>query len=252
VRPYVAGDDVRDIEWNVTARMGEPHVRLRVAERVLTVWVILDVSASMAFGTADGRKSDVAEGVALAVGHIATQRGNRIGLVAFGNEGLHVVPSAQGRTGMMGLLAALRRLEPVEKLGPTSLDAVFRRAFSMLRSRSAVFVVSDWRSERDWHRSLLRLSSRHEVIAVEIRDPREERLVDVGELWLVDPETGDLMSIDTSKRSLRRRFEDAASQERTAVAHDLRRARADHVVLSTEGDWLRTFAQFLDRRGARR
>ena len=112
VRPYVAGeDDVRDIDWNVTARTGEPHVRVQLAERVLVSWIVLDTSVSMTFGTADRRKADVAEGVALALGHVATRHGNRLGVLTFGDEEPHTLPPRQGRTALVGLLLALQGIQ---------------------------------------------------------------------------------------------------------------------------------------------
>src|SRR5262245_31931619 len=119
VRPYVPGDDVRLIDWNVTARTTEPHVRVHLAERVLVTWIVLDTSPSMAFGTAERRKADVARGVALAIGHAATVRGNRVGLVGFGGETEHVLPPRQGRAGLVGLLLGLREgHEPAGAVGP--------------------------------------------------------------------------------------------------------------------------------------
>src|SRR5512145_2017560 len=127
VRPYVAGDDVRRIDWNVTARTGEPHVRVDLAERVLVTWLVLDTSVSMQFGTADRRKADVAEGVAVAIGHLATRRGNRLGVVAFGGEEVHALPPRQGRVGLVGLLAALRSEPPPEGPGASTLSGALRR-----------------------------------------------------------------------------------------------------------------------------
>jgi len=249
VRPYVPGDDIRAIDWNVTARTGEPHVRVHMAERVLVTWLALDTSPSMRFGTADRRKADVAEGVAIAVGHLATRRGNRLGAVTFGDEDPRALPVRQGRLGLVGLLAALREEpEPVPgRIGATSLGDALRRTDSLARQRSLVVVVSDFRGPRDWRRPLLQLAGRHEVVAVEIRDPREEELPNAGELWLVDPETGRELRVDTRSAKLRARFADAAAAERRDVARELASAGARHVVLSTSGDWLRTLVAFLRR-----
>jgi len=123
VRPYVPGDDVRQIEWNVTARTGEPHVRVQLAERVLVTWLVLDTSPSMQFGTADRRKADVAEGVAIAIGHIASRRGNRLGVVTFGDAQPRAVPPRQGRVGLIGLLETLRSESSVGYVGRTLLGA---------------------------------------------------------------------------------------------------------------------------------
>jgi uncharacterized protein (DUF58 family) len=247
VRPYVPGDDVRRIDWNVTARTGEPHVRVLLAERVLVTWVVLDTSPSMAFGTTDRRKADVAEGVALAIGHVATRRGNRLGLVTFGDSSPHSMPPRQGRVGLIGLLSALRR-EADGGVGATSLGEALTRAGGLARQRALVVVVSDFRGPRDWRRPLLALAGKHDVVAVEIRDPLEQRLPNAGELWLVDPETGRQLRVDTGDAQLRERFARAAAEERSGLANSLSAVGVRHLVLETSGDWLRSLAVFLRRR----
>jgi uncharacterized protein (DUF58 family) len=253
VRPYVPGDDVRSIDWNVTARTSEPHVRVHLAERVLVTWLVLDTSPSMQFGTADRRKADVAEGVAIAVGHVATRRGNRLGLVTFGDSMPRTSPPRQGRMGLIGLLSALREESESEggRVGATSLGEALHRTGAIARQRAVVVVASDFRGPSDWRRALLELAGAHEVVAVEIRDPREQELPNAGALWLVDPETGRQVRVDTRSERLRARFAAAAAAERSQLAHTLAAAGARHVVLSTSGDWLRTLAVFL-RRGPRR
>jgi uncharacterized protein (DUF58 family) len=248
IRAYQPGDDVRRIDWNVTARTHEPHVRDQIAERALVSWLLIDTSPSMSFGTAERRKADVAEGVALAVGHIATRRGNRLGVVTFGDDDPVTIPPRQGRVGLMGLLASLRREPQVEGGGATSLGAALARAGRLAHSRALVFIVSDFRGPRDWKPAVLALAGRHDVIAVEIRDPREQELPDVGELWLVDPETGRHLRVDTGVSKLRERFAAAAEAERAELTTELRRCGVDHVVLWTAGDWLRTFAGHLSHR----
>ena len=249
VRPYVPGmDDVRRIDWNVTARTNETHVRVQLAERVLVTWLVLDTSPSMQFGTADRRKGDVAEGVAIAVGHVATRRGNRLGVITFGDAHPHTLPARQGRVGLIGLLGALRdEQEPdgAQRVGATSLGEALSRTGALARQRSVVVVVSDFRGADDWRRPLLNLAGRHELVAVEIRDPREQELPNAGVLWLVDPETGRQVRADTRSERLRRRFAQAAAEERRRVARQLASAGARHVVLSTSGDWLRSLAVFL-------
>jgi uncharacterized protein (DUF58 family) len=247
IRPYQPGDDVRYIDWNVTARMREPHVRVHVGERAMTTWLMLDVSPSMAFGTALRRKTDVGEGVALAIGHVATRRGNRLGVVAFGGGETRVLPPRQGRVGLLGLLAELRTADPDEGTGETSLGEASRRMAALARARGLVVAVSDFRGARDWEGALGALRARHGVLAVEVRDPRELELPPVGDLWLVDPETGRQLVVNTSRRGVRKRFKAAAAAEREEVAAALRRAGADHVVLSTGGDWLRDLAGHLRR-----
>jgi uncharacterized protein (DUF58 family) len=244
LRPYVPGDDVRRIDWNVTARTGETHVRVNLAERVLVTWLMLDTSASMRFGTADRRKADVAEGVAIALGHVATRRGNRLGIVTFGDERPRALPPRQGRVGLLGLLGALRR-EDDASVGATSLGEAARRTGALARQRALVAIVSDFRGPLDWRRPLLELAGRHDVLAVEIRDPREQELPNAGELWLVDPETGRQLRVDTRDGKLRSRFAAAAADERHGLARTFGALGVRHVVLSTSGEWLRPFASFL-------
>jgi len=247
MRPYVAGDDVRRIDWAATARTGEPHVRVDLAERVLVTWLVLDTSVSMQFGTADRRKADVAEGVAVAIGHLSTRRGNRLGVVTFGGDEPLAIPPRQGRVGLVGLLAALRADPPRDGQGSTSLPSALRRTGTLARQRSLVVVVSDFRGDREWRRPLLELAGHHDVVAVEVRDPREQELTDVGLLYLVDPETGRQLRVDTRSKRLRERFAAAAASERTEVARMLSSAGVRHVVLSTSGDWLRPLVTFLRR-----
>ena len=254
IRPYEpVEDDVRQIDWNVTARTGTPHVRIHLAERALVTWLVLDTSASMVFGTVGRRKADVAEGASLAVGYAATRRGNRLGLVTFGDEEPCALPPRQGRAGLLGLLFALRKEEAEGERRPaggaTSVGEALQRVGNLARQRSYVVVVSDFRGPRDWRRPLLRLGGRHHVVAVEIRDAREQELPRLGQLCLVDPETGRQLKVDTSSKRLRSQFAAAAAQERRDVAGEISSAGARHVVLSTHGDWLRELTAFLRHAG---
>jgi uncharacterized protein (DUF58 family) len=252
IRPYRPGDDVRHIDWNVTARMQEPHVRVHVGERALTCWLLLDVSASMSFGTADRRKADVAEGVALAVAHVATRRGNRLGVLSFGDGAPRVLKPRQGRLGLLGLLSELRREPGGDGAGGTSVGGAVNQAAALARNRGLVVVVSDFRGAPDWESPLRSLRGRHGVMAVEVRDPRELQLTPMGDIWVMDAETGRQVQVNTSRRKVRERFAAAAAAEREQVAAALRRCAADHVVLSTQGDWLRELAHHLRRAEALR
>lgn len=251
VRPYEPGDDVRRIDWNVTARTTVPHVRVNVPERALTAWLLLDVSPSMTFGTADRRKADVAEGVAVAIGHLATQRGNRLGIVTFGGAKNRRLPPAAGRPGLLGLLLASRVESVEEGVGATSPADALRLANAAAAPGGLFVIVSDFRGPRDWLQALAAVAVRHHVVAVEIRDPRESDLPDLGELTLIDAETGREVRVDTSSRRLRERFAESAAAERESLAADLRRLGVDHIVLSTSGSWLRTLAGALRVRGLR-
>jgi uncharacterized protein (DUF58 family) len=252
IRPYVIGDDVRRIDWNVTARTGETHVRAHVAERSVNTWLLLDTSPSMTFGTADRRKWDVAEGVALAVGHVSTRRGNRLAVATFGDLDPAMFPDRHGRRGVLGLLHALRREPRVDPVGTTSFGVACDHAARLVRRRSLVVAVSDFRGPLDWRRSLLRLAARHDVVAVEIRDRREQELPNVGTVWLVDPETREQLQVDTRDRRVRDEFAATAAAERDELARVFRSVGVPHVVVSTAGDWLRTLVRFLELEKVRR
>jgi uncharacterized protein (DUF58 family) len=240
LRPYTIGDDVRQIDAAATARTGVPHVRLQVPERVLTTWVVLDVSASMAFGTAQRLKSDVAEGAALVMARLGARRGGRIALVTCGASVQRIVPPRGGRGSLAPVMRVLR--EGVAADGhddPDALAAALTRTGRLARQPGFVVVISDFRGSRSWVRPLGTLRARHSVLAVEVRDPREMTLPAVGHLSLVDPETGERVEVDSHSASLRRRFAEAAKAERDEVASELRGLRVDQAVLSTDGDWLR-------------
>jgi uncharacterized protein (DUF58 family) len=250
VRPYEPGDDVRRIDWNVTARMLVPHVRVHVPERSLTTWLVLDESPSMAFGTADRRKADVAEGVALALGHLSTRHGNRLGVLTYGaTEARRVAPQG-GRAGLLSVLTAAATDTASAPASAPALDAesvptpvpALRFLVGGATRGGLVALVSDFRGPRDWLPQLAPIAARHGLLAIEIRDPREDALPDVGELTLVDAETGREVRVDTSSRRLRERFAEAAAAERLSLAAELRRLGARHIVLSTSGEWLRSLA----------
>jgi uncharacterized protein (DUF58 family) len=244
VREWFPGDDVRRIDWNVTARTNQVQVRVDVAERAMTSWLLLDVSPSMTFGTADRRKWDVAEGVAVAFGYLASRRGNRVGVLSFGARTSLVLPPRQGRAGLLGVLRAAQDEPETERVGATSIGGAFARLARVARQRALVLVVSDFRGPRDWRRPLLQLTARHEVVVVEIRDLREQELPDVGHVWLVDPETGRRLHVDTGRRRVRERFASLAADDRESLAAELASLGVRHVVLPTSGDWLRPFASF--------
>jgi uncharacterized protein (DUF58 family) len=260
VRPYEPGDDVRRIDWNVTARMQVPHVRIHVPERALTTWLVLDCSPSMQFGTADRRKADVAEGVSIAMAHLSSQRGNRLGVVTFGGPVDRRVPP---RTGRAALLATLLDAELDAELDadaagpgrdePGAADRSPADALTFVARGTPpggqVVLVTDLRGPLDWLPQLGAVAQRHAVLVVEIRDPREDQLPDVGDLTLVDAETGREVRVDTRSSAIRTRFAVAAARDRAHVASELRRLRVRHVVLSTSGSWLRSLADQLRIQG---
>jgi uncharacterized protein (DUF58 family) len=274
LRPYQVGDDVRQLDAAATARTGIPHVRLQVPERALTTWLVLDVSPSMAFGTATRLKADVAEGVAVAVARLATRRGGRAALLRAGAPDGRMLPPRGGRHAQVAIEQALAEgVAPDAELGSANhrgagaddpdvgaahdrgagdrdLSRALVRAGRVARRPGLVVVISDFR-EDGFRGPLASLSARHSVVAVEIRDPREAALPRAGHLALVDPETGALIDVDSSRARVRERYAALESERRERVAADLRAARADHIVLDTSHDWLRELGRGLDR-GRRR
>jgi uncharacterized protein (DUF58 family) len=246
LRPYEIGDDVRHIDPAATARTGQAHVRLHVPERALTTWIVLDVSPSMAFGTARRLKADVAEGTALVFGRLGVRRAGSVGVVSFGSAEPRVQPPRGSKPGIVALRRTLA--EGIARDGqhdPDSLAGALRRLARLARLPGLVVVVSDFRDQRGWERPLGSLRVRHAVLGIEIVDPREAELPSVGHLALVDPETGARVNVDTSNRRVRRRFAELERERREVLARELRRLRIDHVTLSTDEEWLPALGRHL-------
>jgi uncharacterized protein (DUF58 family) len=247
LRPYRIGDDVRHIDPAATARSGgQPHVRLHVPERALTTWVVLDVSPSMAFGTAERLKADVAEGVALAFGRLGVRHAGSVGLLSFGAGTDRVLPPRGAKPGLVALQRALA--DGVAADGVSDAEGLGRaltRVAKVAHLPGLVVVISDFRDQRGWERPLGSLRLRHSMIAVEISDPREAEMPNVGRLALVDPETGARIEVDTSRRRVRERFAKLEAERRDVVAQELRRLRVKHISLSTGERWLATLGRHL-------
>ena len=246
LRPYQVGDDVRQLDPAATARTGTPHVRLQVPERLLTTWILLDVSPSMAFGTAERLKSDVAEGAVRVVSRLALRRGGRVALLTCGARQQRFLPPRGGRRA----LARVDRLlgEGVARDGDGAndqLDRATARLARIARQPGLIAVVSDFRDHGRWAAALRALGARHSLLAFEVRDPREATLPALGQLVLVDPESGRQLEVDTDSAALRRDYAAGEARARQAVADGLRRAGAHHVVLSTDGQWLRELGRIL-------
>jgi uncharacterized protein (DUF58 family) len=245
LRPYQPGDDVRQLDPSATARTGIPHVRQQVPERLLSTWLVVDVSPSMAFGTADRLKSDVAEGVVDVLGALSVRRGGRVGLMTYGGPETRLLPPRGGRGARVGLRRALGEGVAPDGTGGEPLARTLVRIGRLARLRSLIVVVSDFIGPTDWARPLAALAARNTLLAVEVRDPREQELPPVGRLAMVDPETGARVEVDTSDRRLRERFMDQAREEREGVAAAFRRAGVEHVTLSTSGAWARQLGRRL-------
>jgi len=254
-RVYQVGDDVRRIDWAVTARTGETHIRETEADRELETTLVVDLSASLDFGTARSTKRDLAVAAAAAFGLLTARSGNRMGAVVLGPHGLRRIPP---RTGHDPLLALLHTVvtTPSEDTGAPSLAEGLWSVVSTARRRGLVVVVSDFLAPPDrdatgapgWEGPLRVLGARHDTVCVEVLDPRELELPDVGLLTLVDPETGRTLDVPTHKASLRRRYAEAAAAQRAAIVAAVRRAGAGHVQLRTDRDWLVDLARYVERR----
>jgi len=245
LRPYEPGDDPRRIDPAASARTGIPHVRQHVPERALTTWIVLDLSASMAFGTGLRLKSDVAEGAASTVAQLAVRRGGRVAVVTSGAPASTTLPPRSGRRAF----AAVRRLvgagvAPDRSAADLGLPAALERVGRLARTRGLVAVVSDFRDD-GWQAPLRTLAQRHTVTAIEITDPRETELPDAGQLVLLDPETGRTVEADTGSPRVRAAFAAAEAERRAGAAAAIRGARAHHVTLCTGDDWLRELARVL-------
>lgn len=253
-RIYRPGDDVRRIDWNVTARTQVAHVRETVADRELETWLLVDLSASLEFGTADTTKRDLAVSAAAAVGFLTARGGNRLGAVlALGDLPPAVVPARGGRDHLRAILHRLLTAEVRDGSGATDLAAALERLARVARRRGLAVIVSDWldadpgvgAAAPPWQQALRRVVVRHETLAVEVVDRRELALPDVGMVELVDPETGRVREVQTGDARLRARFAAAAAAQRASIAQAVRAAGADHLVLRTDRDWLVDLVRFV-------
>jgi uncharacterized protein (DUF58 family) len=270
-REYRPGDDVRRMDWPVTARTTTPHVRRTVADRELETWMAVDLSASLDFGTAQWLKRDLVIAAAAAMAHLTVRGGNRIGAVvgtgsgsppspparglrAWRNRGTPTAPAATpsivrlparpGRKEAQGLLRAIAKTEV--RPGRTDLGELIDRLNRPPRRRGVAVIISDFLAPVDgWARPIRKLGVRHDVLAIEVVDPRELELPDVGVLTLADPETGVLHEVQTADPELRRRYAEAAGEQRGAIARALRAAGAAHLRLRTDTDWLLDTVRFV-------
>jgi uncharacterized protein (DUF58 family) len=239
LRVYQPGDDVRQLDPAASARTGLPHVRLHVPERLMTAWIVLDVSPSMAFGTGLRLKSDVAGGAAAVLARLSVRRGGRAGLVLCGGRHELVIPPRSGRRAAAAIEHAVGQGVVADGAGDdASLGRALSRLSRLARSPGMVAVVSDFRAARGWARPLRALGHRHSLVAVEVSDPREASLPSAGVLRLVDPESGRQIEADTRDAALRERYAEREQQRRAAAREELRTAGAEIVDLTTGDPWL--------------
>jgi len=249
LRVYLPEDDVRHIDWNVTARVDEPYVRLYTEDRELTCWLVIDRSASMRFG-AQGKES-VANDLAIALGRLVSQGGNRVGAILFDNDRQQVIPPRTGRDQILRITRDLTRAPAMIRKGKTTdLSAMFRlAAATTIRRRSLIFVMSDFIGDPGWERDLARLTHRHEVVVIRVVDPAELDLPDLGVILVEDAETGEQLLVDTSDPLLRSRLATQVGAREDAVAAAMRTAGVAAHRITTDQDLLAALVAMVQQSG---
>lgn len=251
LREYQYGDDVRHIDWNVTARLQQPYVREYHEDREITAWFLLDLSRSIDFGSQEVKKATVAAEFVALLARLLTRHGNRVGAIFYGLDVDRVIQPRSGRRQVLSILHAMGTRPPLPEGKGTRLDTLLKSAFNFIHRRSLVFVISDFFSEPGWDRPLTQLAQRHEMIAVRLHDPLENELPDLGLLVFQDAETGEQLFVDTHDGKFRKRFMDAAEQREMAVRSSLINAGVDTLELSTGADLVDTVLRFAELRKRR-
>ena len=250
LREYQYHDDVRHIDWNVTARLQTPYVREYHEDREVTAWFLLDLSPSVEFGSQIKKRSISTEFVTL-LARLLTRQGNRVGALFYGDHVDTVIPARGGRRHVLSLLHRLLARPEMPRSGGTDLREFLRTAFQAMRRRSIVFIVSDFFSAPGWAEPLAMLAQRHEVVAVRLFDPLERELPDLGMLVMQDSETGEQLFVDTHDRTFRRRFASVAGRRERELRNALGRAGVDCLELATDGDLVDAILRFADLRKRR-
>jgi uncharacterized protein (DUF58 family) len=254
LREYQPGDDVRYIDWNVTARLDTPYVREYMEDREITAWFLLDLSPSVDFGTVDSErlKRTVLIDFVATLARVLTRRGNRVGAILYGSQVERVIPTRGGRDQVLHLIDTLMHQPPLPRAPFTDLAPLLDAGEHAFKRRSLVFVISDFISTPGWDRSLSLLNRRHEVVAVRLIDPREIELPDVGPMLMEDAESGEQLYVDTRDKKFRRRFREAAERRELEIGHAFKRAGVEALALSTQDDLVRAIVRMATLRRRRR
>ncbi len=254
LREYQAEDDIRYIDWNVTARMNTPYVRQYVEDREITAWFLLDLSPSMDFGTVQTQsvKRTVLIDFVTTLARLLTRHGNRVGAMFYGSRIERTIPARGGRIQVLRLVNDLLKQPRLPRAPFTNLTPLLEGGLHAIKRRSLVFIVSDFISVPGWERPLNNLNRRHEVLAVRLWDPREVELPDVGPIVMEDSETGEQLYVDTHDKKFRARFKEAARRREAALNQAFKHAGVDVLSLSTEEDLVRAIVRFATLRRQRR
>ncbi len=268
LREYQAHDDVRHIDWNVTARLQQPYVRQFIEDRDLTAWFLLDLSGSVDFGSADVTKLAVSTGFVATLARVITRHGNRVGALLYGTRVHGVLPPRSSRLHVLELMQRMRAPRPAGEPaaaaasartaprgapppGATALADLLQAAEGVMKRRALVFVVSDFISQPGWPQALGRLARRHDVVAVRLWDPMEMELPDVGLVTIEDAETGEQLFVDAADPAFRTRYAQAAAEQEESLLQSLAESGCDVVELATDDDLLESLLRFCDLRRQR-
>jgi uncharacterized protein (DUF58 family) len=252
LREYQPEDDIRYIDWNVSARMNTPYVRKYVEDREVIAWFLLDLSPSVDFGRVDNQKRTVLVDFVATLARLLTRHGNRVGAIMYGSRVQHTVPARGGRNQVLRLINDLLKQPYLSKSSITNLAPLFTGGLNAFKKRSLVFVISDFISAPGWEKPLNLLGQRHEVIAIRLWDPREMELPDIGAIIMEDAETGEQLYVDTHDKKFRQRFHEAALQREAQLTETFKRAGVEVLPLSTEEDLIRAIIRFAAMRRQRR
>jgi uncharacterized protein (DUF58 family) len=252
LREYQPEDDIRYIDWNVTARMDTPYVRQYVEDREITAWFLLDLSPSMDFGSLQSLKRTVLIDFVTTLARLLTRHGNRVGAIFYGSRVERTIPAGSGRVQVLRLVNDLLKQPNLPKAPFTSLSPLLAAALNGIKRRSLIFIVSDFISAPGWERPLNLLGQRHEVLAVRLWDPREMELPDIGPVVMEDAETGEQLYVDTHDKKFRQRFREVAQRREAALNETFKRSGVDVLSLSTEEDLVRAIVRFATLRQQRR
>jgi uncharacterized protein (DUF58 family) len=252
LREYQPEDDIRYIDWNVTARMNSPYVRKYAEDREITAWFLLDLSPSVDFGTAQSLKRTVLIDFVTTLARLLTRHGNRVGAMFYGSRVDHIIPARGGKIHVLRIINELLKQPRLTRSPFTDLTPLLEGALQSVKRRSLVVIISDFISAPGWEKPLNLLNQRHEVLAVRLWDPREVSLPDIGPLIMEDAETGEQLYIDTHDKKFRLRFEEAARKREAALAEAFKHAGVDMLSLSTDEDLIRAIVRFATLRQRRR
>jgi uncharacterized protein (DUF58 family) len=252
LREYQPGDDIRHIDWNVTARMNSPYVRQYVEDRDITAWFLLDMSASMGFGPTNRPKQAVLIDFVATLARLLTRSGNRVGAILYRDKIDQIIPPRSGRNQILRLIRDLLKGVDTPRGPTTDLNKLVLAGLNTLKRRSLVFLISDFISEPGWQRPLSLLNQRNELISIRLWDPREVELPNAGLVYVEDAETGEQLLVDTGNPEFRRRFVEAAERREGMLRQNLKQAGVDLFAISTEEDIVRAIVRLAALRKKRK